>query len=104
MATTRKITKKDIEAIKDFAASGYIKTASEWTTGSGRYTKRRATPVFTTEFARSQFNLNNPGTWASWGTVERTALEYFRENPRVRTILVMDRNAILDALHGAEIK
>nr|DAT57980.1 MAG TPA: hypothetical protein [Caudoviricetes sp.] len=55
MTTTKKITKRDIDNIREFARSGYIKTASEWTTGSGRYTTRRAMPVFTTQFERSDF-------------------------------------------------
>lgn len=100
----KKITKRDIDVIKEFARSNYIKTATEWTSGSGRYTKRRATPVFTTEFKREQFDFENHGTWKSWGTIERTALEYFRENPRVRTILIMDHDAILNALIGVEVE
>lgn len=101
-----KITKRDIDNIREFAQSGYIKTASEWTSGSGRYTSRRATPIFTTEFQRSDFSreLETGKNLPQWGTLAREAYNYFSENPRTRTILVMDFEAILEALHGAEIK
>lgn len=101
-----KITKRDIDNIREFARSGYVKTASEWTSGSGRHTSRRATPIFTTEFQRSDFSreLETGKNLPQWGTLERKAYNYFSENPRTRTILVMDFKAMLQVLHGAEIK
>jgi hypothetical protein len=101
-----KITKRDIDNIREFARSSYVKTASEWTSGSGRYTSRRATPIFTTEFQRSDFSreLETGKNLPQWGTLERKAYNYFSENPRTRTILVMDFEAILQVLHGAETK
>ena len=105
MTTTKKITKRDINNIREFAQSGYIKTASEWTTGSGRYTTRRAMPIFTTQFNRSDFNreLETGKNLPQWGTLERQAYNYFSENRRTRTILVMDFEKVLNALHGVEI-
>ena len=101
-----KITKRDIDNIREFARSSYVKTASEWTSGSGRYTSRRATPIFTTEFQRSDFSreLETGKNLPQWGTLERKAYNYFSENPRTRTILVMDFEAILQVLHGTETK
>lgn len=105
MKTTKKITKRDIDNIREFARSGYIKTASEWTTGSGRYTTRRAMPIFTTQFERSDFTreLTTGKNLPQWGTLEREAYNYFSENPRTRVILVMDFEKVLNVLHGAEI-
>lgn len=40
----KKLTAKDINNIKIFAEQGYAIQASEWTSGSGRYTRRKATP------------------------------------------------------------
>lgn len=51
----KKLTVKDINNIKIFAEAGYAIQASEWTSGSGRYTRRKATPVFTDEYNREDF-------------------------------------------------
>ena len=103
---TKKITKRDIDNVREFAQSGYIKTASEWTSGSGRYTSRRAVPILTTQFQRSDFSreLETGKNLPQWGTLERKAYNYFSENPRTRIILVMDFEKVLSALHGVEIE
>ena len=102
----KKLTAKDINNIKIFAEAGYAIQASEWTSGSGRYTRRKATPVFTDEYNREDFKhaLETGNNKPQWNTPERTAFEFFEKNPRARKVLVMDFNQILEALKGAEIK
>nr|DAV75098.1 MAG TPA: hypothetical protein [Caudoviricetes sp.] len=102
----KKLTAKDINNIKIFAEAGYAIQASEWTSGRGRYTRRKATPVFTDEYNREDFKhaLETGNNKPQWDTPERTAFEFFEKNPRARKVLVMDFNQILEALKGAEIK
>jgi hypothetical protein len=102
----KKLTAKDINNIKIFAEQGYAIQASEWTSGSGRYTTRKATPVFTDEYNREDFKhaLETGNNLPQWDTPERTAFDFFEKNPRARKVLVMDFNQILEALKGAEIK
>ena len=106
MTTTKKITKRDIDNIREFAKSGYIKTASEWTTGSGRYTTRRAMPIFTTEFSRVEFEyqLQTGEQLPPYGTPRRKAFDFFENNTRCQKVLVMDFEQVLSALHGVEIE
>lgn len=102
----KKLTTKDINNIKIFAEQGYAIQASDWTSGRGRYTTRKATPVFTDEYNREDFKhaLTTGNNKPQWDTPERTAFEFFEKNPRARKVLVMDFNQILEALKGAEIK
>jgi hypothetical protein len=106
MTTTKKIAKRDIDNIREFAQSGYIKTASEWTTGSGRYTKRRSTPIFTKEYTRMDFMLVEEGYTKLWKLTyqERMAYDYLKNHPRVQRVLVMDFEKVLSALHGVEVE
>lgn len=76
---------------------------TEWTTGKGRYTSRRALPPFVRRFARVEY----PETARpSHGTPERFAYGFFLKNPRKKAVLVLDREALaaflFDNAHGNE--
>lgn len=68
---------------------------TEWTSGSGRYTTKRALPPFVKRFERKGYAKNQlPGH----GTPERTAYEYLDVNTRKKAVLVLDRGAMFDFL------
>lgn len=114
-----KITKTNLNNLKEFLrASNFGKNCvkvSDWTTGSGRYIKTKTLPIFTKQFNRSDFKyvtneygftyptaLNGQGL--SYDTIERQAGDFFAANPRVQKCIVLDQNAMIDALHGVELK
>lgn len=118
-----KITKTQLNNLKDFINTSrddnYVLKASDWTTGSGRYTKSRSLPPFVKEFKRSDFRFKTvqqtvfggtttyptaaDGQGLRFGTIEREAGEFFIKNARVQRVLVLDFDAMISALHGVEI-
>lgn len=79
------------EKIGDFVA---VK-ASDWVSGKGSYTSKRAIPLFAQEFERAKVRIN-----AQRGTAERAALRYFETNPRVKKVIVMSITEATESLIG----
>ena len=118
-----KITKTQLNNLKNFidASRGdnYVLKASDWTTGSGRYTKTKSLPPFVKEFKRSDFDYKTAeqtvyggttvyptaknGQGLRFGTIERAAGNFFIANQRVQKVFVLDFDAMISALHGVEI-
>lgn len=118
-----KITKTQLSNLKDFIGASrgdnYVLKASDWTTGSGRYTKTKSLPPFVKEFKRSDFDYKTAeqtvyggttvyptaknGQGLRFGTIERAAGNFFIENKRVQKVFVLDLDAMISALHGVEI-
>lgn len=62
---------------------------TEWTSGSGRYTKLRALPPFVKRYERDHMVPRVP----KHGTPDFGAYVFFRENPRRKSVLVLDIDA-----------
>lgn len=59
---------------------------TEWTSGSGRYTKQRALPPFVKRYEREHMTSHVP----KHGTPDFAAHVFFRNNPRRKSVLVLD--------------
>lgn len=77
---------------------------TEWTSGSGRHTSKRALPPFVAEYERREYKLT---ALPKHGTPERTAYRWLKANPRRKKVLVLDLVALTSFLmenaRGAEI-
>lgn len=62
---------------------------TEWTSGSGRYTKPRALPPFVKRYERENISPHVP----KHGTQDFGAYLFFRSNPRRKSVLVLDIDA-----------
>lgn len=62
---------------------------TEWTSGSGRYTKPRALPPFVKRYEREHISPNVP----KYGTQDFAAYVFFRSYPRRKSVLVLDFDA-----------
>ena len=102
MKFTKTSEKQLCEYLSKMDANGCV-VASDWTSGSGRFTKPKTLPQFVKRYARVSFKGNPP----QHNTPERTAYEFFRANPGRMAVLVMDTEAamrfLFDAAHGREI-
>lgn len=105
--TTMKFTKTSEKQLREYFskmdASGCV-VASDWTSGSGRFTKPKALPPFVQRFERKEYAKT---ALPKHGAPERVAFEFFGKNPRRKTVLVLDKEAALafffEAAHGREI-
>lgn len=104
----KKFTKTHEKQMREFIAvmdwSGCA-LASDWTSGSGRFTKPKALPPFVTKHERKEY----PKTaLPKHGTPERTAYQFFHlpENAKRKVVLVMDcaeaMDFLFEAAHGME--
>lgn len=100
MKFTKTSEKQLCEYLSKMDASGCV-VASDWTSGSGRFTKPKALPPFVQRFERKGYAKT---ALPKHNTPERTAYEFFRSNPGRMAVLVMDTEAamrfLFDAAHG----
>ncbi len=68
-------------------------TVNEWTSGSGRFTSNKVLPPFVTRFERKEYK---PTELPKKGTPERTAYWFFKENPKRKAVLVLDKEAMMN--------
>lgn len=71
-------TRPQIEALCQIHESGDVVKASEWTTGSGRYTASRAIPPGAKRFER-----------AFWDPKPLHVTVFFNTNPRVKAVVAV---------------
>ena len=83
-----KVTKVHQNQAKELKISGGAIPASCWTTGSGRYTKKRAIPVFAQEYERNAKNM------------PATAKRCFKRNPRVKKCVAAPADVLRKILSG----
>ena len=94
----RKFTRKEEKQLREFMEKmdmyGVL-TVDEWTSGSGRFTSNRALPPFVERFERKEYPRHG---LPKHGTTERTAYNFFQDNPRRKYCLVLDEAAMYDFL------
>ena len=77
--------------------------ASAWVSGDYSMKSKRATPLFTVEFERKDFNMDKKG-----GNIGKlvdgwqAAYEFFADNPRARKCYVLDNRAFIVDAMGAD--
>lgn len=101
-----KFTKTQEKQIREFIEKmdkNCCVLSSDWTSGSGRFTKSRVSPPFVYRFERKFYPDNAK---PQHNTLERTAYEFFRENSSRKVVLVLDLGALMnflfDCAHGKE--
>lgn len=74
-----KLTKPQRERLQEIMSMGGACQASSWTTGSGRFTKRRTSPPLSAEWQHSDLLSQKP--------VPRHVRAVFRKYPRTQIVL-----------------
>lgn len=93
--------KDEAKRVIEFLATGkrigefVAMKASDWVSGKGSYTSKRAMPPLAKEFEVVKIRIN-----AQRGTAERAALKYFESNPRVKKVIVMSISEAKESLIG----
>lgn len=85
MKFTKTHEKQLLEFMKLMDHNGCV-PVTEWTSGSGRYTKPRALPPFVKRYEREHMSPYVP----KHGTQDFGAYAFFRSNPRRKSVLVLD--------------
>lgn len=101
-----KFTKTQEKQLREYLAKMDEKgcvVASEWTIGSGRFTKPKTLPPFVQRFERKAYP---DSAKPKHGTPERVAFDFFNKNPRRKVVLVLDIETALsfffEAAHCVE--
>lgn len=79
------------ENAKELAIVGGACLASEWTTGSGRYIRKRPIPIWCKEYDRADVAKSTKGETKK--QVERL----LKNHPRARSFVVLDNRRALNA-------
>lgn len=93
-----KTRERQLREFMDAMDGNWCLPVTEWTGGTGRYTKSRALPPFVQRFGRKECAKAD---LPKHGTTERTAYDYLAANTRKKAVLVLDRDAMLDFLFEA---
>lgn len=80
MATTRQIE----IALELFRKGGIVKS-SEWVTGSGKHTKKRALPIYSKEYERPLVEMSH---------LPKHVQEFFKANPKVKKCIAIDEDLL----------
>ena len=72
-----------IAILKEFISAGYVRKASDWTSGTGRYVTKRTLPVYVVEIAVCNINQLN-------GIALKQAKKLLKANPKIQKILAVD--------------
>ena len=74
--------------------------ASDWVSGKGSYTSKRALPPLAKEIEVAKIEINIHRGGVQRGTAEYAALRYFGTNHRVKKVIVMSISEAKESLIG----
>lgn len=98
-----KFTKAKARRIEEFLALADARgcvPVTEWVSGSGRYTRKRALPPYVTRVSREEAMRRPRSGDAVPDRVRSGARSYFEAHPRREYVLVLDRIALFRLMAG----
>ena len=97
--TISKFTRASIHKLQDFfeLSENNCVSVSEWVSGNGRYTKKRALPPFVYQIGKEELESDIVKTKLSDSALS-DCRGYFKRYPKRKAVLVFDRELVLSDL------